>query len=833
MTDDMLVAAPWSCGSTPPGAVSEPAALDGAGIEWLPIDVPGTAAAALRAAGRWSWGEADTARLDDRDWWFRCRFAAAASSAGPWQLELDGLATLADVWLNGTHLLHSENMFLGHVAQVEHLADANELVLRCSSLTAAATPRQPRARWKSRLVRSQSLRFQRTTLLGRMPGSAPWAAPIGPWRPLRLRPRRPQEIIERSLRAACEETGAGGSLTLRVLLDLRAATPPDATVQIGTERFTLPVIAEAGAGRALIEGTIALAQVERWWPHTHGPQPLYPVTLELDGERHELGRVGFRTITADRSSDGFALIVNGARIFCRGACWNTPDPVAIAADPESVRASIDEARRAGMNMLRIPGYTAYEGKPFWDCADELGLLVWQDCMLASTDPPETPEFTQAITDEIRQVFGELASHPALAVACGSSETYQQAAMFGLPSDGWASPLLEQTIPALLEEIAPGVPYLASSPSGGDPPFTPDRGVAHYFGVGAYLRPPDDARRAGVRFAAECLAFATPPERETIRRAFGRESVAGHDPAWKLGVARDAATSWDFEDVTNHYVRELFGVDPLEVRYADPERALDLARACVCELMSGAMSEWRRGASSCDGALVLSWQDWWPGAGWGLLDAFARPKAPLHALRRVLAPTAVLLVDEGLAGLRTHVIHDGAEPLHARLRVRAFSPSAVEVETAERELAVDPRSALELSAESLLGGFRDLTRAYRFGPPAHDVVAVELLDSDGRELAGAVYLPSGPARPRQPDLGLRAQASPAGGGHWTLSIATRDFAHYVAIDTPGFEPSDSWFHLPPGASTTVTLRDMAASRRPAGSVRALNGPSVPIVLEPER
>jgi beta-mannosidase len=243
-----------------------------------------------------------------------------------------------------------------------------------------------------------------------------------------------------------------------------------------------------------------------------------------------------------------------------------------------------------------------------------------------------------------------------------------------------------------------------------------------------------------------------------------------------------------------------------------------------------MSEWRRHASPCGGALVLTWQDEWPGAGWGLLDSFGRPKAPLRALRRVLAPTAILLIDEGLAGLRIHAVHDGAEAFAGRLSLRVFNQSGGVIETVEQELQLEPRGSLELSAEALLGGFRDITRAYRFGPPAHDVVAVELRDQDAQLVADACYLPSGPARPCLPDLGLGAHASQVGERDWELSVSTRLFAHYVALDIPGFESSDGWFHLLPGQRRSLTLRADLPAGRPSGSVRALNGPSVPITAE---
>lgn len=822
---ELLAGVSWECGSTPPGSCADPSALGGTEIDWLALTVPGTASQALRAAGQWTWGSDDTDRLDGCDWWFRCRFAADGER-GPWQLELDGLATIADVWLNGRHVLHSENMFITQAVEIDALADGNELVIRCAALTPRLAKRHPRPRWKSRLVRAQSLRWYRTTLLGRMPGWSRWAAPVGPWRPVRLVSVGDVGLSGQPLlRTTCDPDGPGGTVTVRAELTGQTATQTEtAQLHVGDHSTEIALTDEGGV--VLAAATITLPAVERWWPHTHGAQPLYPVSLELgDGRRIELGSVGFRTITVDRGDGGFRVAVNGVPIFCRGACWSTPDAVSLAPSREALFESLRRARDAGMNMLRVGAYTTYESTDFWDACDELGLLVWQDCMLASTDPPSDEQFVAAVSEEVRQVFGALARRPSLAVACGSSETYQQAAMFGLGSADAASPLLDETIPAVLATVAPDVPYIASSPSGGDPAFTPELGVAHYFGVGAYLRPLADARLSGVRFAAECLAFATPPERETVDEVFENgASAAGHDPRWKAAVSRDAGTAWDFEDVVAHYVRELFGVDPLAVRYADPERALDLARATVSELMSGAFAEWRTGGQ-CDGALILCWQDLWPGAGWGLLDALGRPKAPLYALRRVIAPTAVVLTDAGLSGLRTHVIHDGPEPFSGTLSFRVFTETGAEIENTTREIEVAPRGALTLSSQELLGGFRDLNHVYRFGPLTFDLVVAELRDTDGPLVGDACFLPAGPARPRLPDLGLTARAVRGADGTWELTLSSERFAQYVAIDIRGFEPSDSWLHIAPQGSRTVTLRALGDEQTPSGSVRALNGPSV--------
>src|SRR5436190_3036239 len=96
---------PWSCCARPPGAVAHPDHLV-SHSDWLPASVPGTVASALCAAARWDFDRPTD--LDGQDWWYRTTFR---SPGAPCRLCFDGLATLAEVWLNGTHLMTTDNMF--------------------------------------------------------------------------------------------------------------------------------------------------------------------------------------------------------------------------------------------------------------------------------------------------------------------------------------------------------------------------------------------------------------------------------------------------------------------------------------------------------------------------------------------------------------------------------------------------------------------------------------------------------------------------------------------------------------------------------------------------
>ena len=663
---------------------------------WIAAPVPGTAAEALRNAGLWD--DTRPTPLHDKDVWYRARF----SGTGRRVLRFEGLATIAEVWLNGAKILDSDNMFLAHDVEVDLRGD-NELLIAFRSLDKALEQRKGRARWRTKLVENNALRLVRTTLLGHMTGWHPPVHAVGPWRPIWLLDRN----LDVDLRATLD--GDDGVLEVSLRLD------GDATVIVGDHSAPLSPTAD---GR--LAGTLRLPRVEKWWPHTHGKPALHDVKLRTSSGEIDLGRTGFRSIAVDRDSDGkgFALVVNGVKIFARGACWSAADLVSLAGDRERLTPWLTLARDAHMNMVRVGGTMIYESEDFFALCDELGLLVWHDFMFANMDYPiADPVFRASVEAEAAQFLNRTRPHPSLAVLCGGSEGAQQVAMMGLPPALWTSPLYEDVLPAAAAKFRPDVPYVPHSPGGGDLPFATNSGISHYYGVGAYRRPLDDARRANVRFTSECLAFANLPD---------AASTGAEGPA-----PRDRGADWDFEDVTRHYARQIYGSDDLDAMRAAPGAA-----------MEATIAEWRRAGSSCWGALVWMLKDFAPGAGWGVIDANGLPKPAWHALRRAFRPVQVALTDEGLNGLGIHLINETSETVRAKLSLRCVGDGDIDTMRREREVALPPRSNQTVSSAELIGSFFDITWAYRFGPPPLTWTEVTLDDAaTGARLAeGQHFLP---------------------------------------------------------------------------------------------
>ena len=833
----------WEMASTTESLVPETVS----DLRFTPAKLPGTVASALRDLKAWRMG--DRARFDASEHWFRCLFDAGTVEQGEEIiLRIGGIATVAEVWLNHEKILQSSSMFASHEVNVSTLVrERNELLIVCRSLEAAMRQqrrRNPPARWRTRVVAEQQLRWFRTTLLGRAPGFAPEPEPVGPWRPITLVRRR--HIVVENWSRTVDLDGPTG--VIHVNLQMRNLHPGAVLVAgrllSGDAEATLKF--EDQGDRHQAQAVLRIPNARCWWPHTHGQPALYPLQVELqltNGLTVTLEDlpVGFRSLDAGAEpagEAGIALRLNGTPIFCRGVVWTPPDVATLAAARAMIRERLQLLRNGGFNLIRIAGTTVYECEDFHRVCDELGLLVWQDLMFANMDYPfEDSQFRDTVRAEAETELARLARHPSTAILCGNSEIEQQVGMLGLDPTLGRGPFFGEELPRIAARCCPGAPYIPSAPCGGDLPFRTGSGVANYFGVGAYLRPLEDVRRAEVKFASECLAFANVPEPELLDKmalATPGGSSPTH-PAWKRTVPRDAGTGWDFEDVRDHYLKLLYSTDPVTLRYADTPRYWELSRMVSGEVMAEVFGEWRRSDSPCGGGIILWSADLEPGAGWGILDSQGQPKTAYWFLKRALAPCTIWTTDEGLNGVDIHVANDRQVAVDAWLRVALYRSGEQRVAESELAITVPQHQVLRFGLEKLLGRFVDAACAYRFGPPGHDVIVASLHRNRGDlPFAQSFRFPAGRTTQRTPitELGISSQACLLADGTIEVLLSSRRLAWGVRVTAPGFLADNAYFGIEPGGQRRIVLNPLQTRGAPPSiAVTAINAEGrVPVDVE---
>uniref|UniRef100_V5GTZ4 Beta-mannosidase B n=1 Tax=Anoplophora glabripennis TaxID=217634 RepID=V5GTZ4_ANOGL len=171
--------------------------------------------------------------------------------------------------------------------------------------------------------------------------------------------------------------------------------------------------------------------LKTWWPNGFGAQNLYNLTVTYSNDEEtekssKTVRIGFRTIelVQDTLDSGltFYFKVNGVPIFMKGS---NEIPIDILPErgqnKETIRKLLTTASDSHMNMLRVWGGGVYESDYFYDLADELGILIWQDFMFACSLYPTNEEYLNNVLDEVRHQVKRLSSHASIALYSGNNE----------------------------------------------------------------------------------------------------------------------------------------------------------------------------------------------------------------------------------------------------------------------------------------------------------------------------------------------------------------------------------------------------------------------------
>ncbi|MCX7592123.1 MAG: hypothetical protein N2255_10910, partial [Kiritimatiellae bacterium] len=180
---------------------------------------------------------------------------------------------------------------------------------------------------------------------------------------------------------------------------------------------------------------------------------------------------GFKTVELVQvpqpsGARSFRFRVNGTDIRVTGLNWTPLDAIFARISPEKVTDTLERLARMGCNMVRVWGGGIYEDQHFYNECDRLGILVWQDFMMACGWYPQTDEFAVAIEEEVRQIVHDLRNHPCIALWAGDNECD----VF-YPALAGQNRLTREIIARVCRELHPEVPYLPSSPyspSGRDP-----------------------------------------------------------------------------------------------------------------------------------------------------------------------------------------------------------------------------------------------------------------------------------------------------------------------------------------------------------------------------
>ncbi len=323
----------------------------------------------------------------DVDWRFsRLLRLAHADSEERVEIVFEGLDTVAEIRIDGELLEQTRNMHRSYRVDVTRFADGREHVLTVDLLSATAYAESER----ERLGERPSTYPTPFNYMRKMACSFGWdwgpdLRTAGIWRPVRVERWSPARLA--AVRPIVRVDGATGMVDLQVDIVGGTDAPLTLTARVGDGSASSVTVTGAETARL----SVAVPDARLWWPAGYGEQPLYPVEValvdqageSLDTWRH---RVGFRSIQLHTSDDewgtSFRLDVNGTAVFVKGVNWIPDEHFLTRITRDRLAARLTQAREANANLIRVWGGGIYESDDFYDLCDELGLLVWQDFLLA-------------------------------------------------------------------------------------------------------------------------------------------------------------------------------------------------------------------------------------------------------------------------------------------------------------------------------------------------------------------------------------------------------------------------------------------------------------------
>lgn len=490
----------WTVTAANPTAV--PQELRDAIAAGVPARVPGEVTLDLERAGLVpdpfdGDNEKHQQWIGDVDWHYTCTFDWPDDGNDRQDLVAYGLDTIAEVKLNGQSVGSASNYHRAYRWDIRELLrdKANVLdVFFTSSVRESDRLEQQRGYYPHtehhafNQIRKPSYQFGWDWGVD-VANAGIWQ-PIGidSWKGVRVDAVRPLvDVLPDGtgvLTATVEvERGLQGRITG---VDKAHSSLPavSVTVRLSGHGFDKTVQADVAQGRKAVTVSVKVPHAELWWPLGYGDQPLYDVSVEAGETASWTGRVGFRTTHVDTRADEigrpFQIYVNNVPVHARGYNWVPIDAFITRGDRAFYAARFRDLVESNSNMVRAWGGSIYETDDFYDLADELGVMVWQDFTLACAAYPEDARTKADIEEEARYQITRLSPHPSLIVWNGSNENYvaysgwpgykqalrdddRKPNSYGYGEKGWGDYYYSELFPELLAELDPTHVYLPSSP----------------------------------------------------------------------------------------------------------------------------------------------------------------------------------------------------------------------------------------------------------------------------------------------------------------------------------------------------------------------------------
>jgi beta-mannosidase len=766
-------------------------------------------------------------------WVYKKRFVVPSKLKGDLlQLQFDGLDTYAYIYLNGRKIgwpgvPTTDNMFQTYTYDVTKYLKydtENVLEVRFSPLEPIVGDAAKNQSFNSAFA--DPLR----PLVRRMQCTFGWDwvtrfVTMGIWRPCKIVSYREAYV---NTIFGYTKSIANNQASLEFQVDVKS-------LQKGS--YTLKTQLQEPGGKVVWENSSAVdssmtvtsgATVKSpklWWPNGMGEHPTYLLKSSLYDKSGTLlsekqSNIGIRTVDIEEKiedektqASSFIVKVNGVPLFCKGANWVPADPFPSRITRDKYSRLLNQATAAGINMLRVWGGGIYEPDSFYDMCDSLGILLWQEYMIACSNYPEKdPNFLNSYITEIQQNVVRLRNHPSLAIWSGGNEI----ALNYKISDPWCfKGLYHDKIIPLMKVLDPSCPFRYTSPYGNDP-LTSNSSISGDAHLGAeysdafetedgYLKYRDIIEHeVNGRFLSESAAAGAPTKRSLLK-------FMNEDDLSKSEM-------FDYHTNDNPYTSgglTLFGrLERLAgLLYGNPngdvDRRIRQMEYIHYDFVRLSLETTRCKKFYTSGLLFWMYNDCWPASGWSLIDYWGMRKAGWYAMASGCKPVIVATHKDGNK-LNWIVTSDKMQNVKVNLTVKIVSVDG-------QETVLFKKDGLNVPANDKVLAF-DMPLSQLQSRLNKKNMVVAQIDYDNT-YDRSYWTTFAPVQIDYPKSGLKVKGfTPGTSGE--ITVSTDKWAHVVTFDADA-DFSDNYFELLPGETRTIKWKSVDGSKISDIQVKAWN------------
>jgi len=677
---------------------------------WLPASVPGDVHLDLLANKKiedpfYRDNESKLQWIENASWEYRETFEVTPALLARTNIDLvfDGLDSAAQVLLNGTQILSSDDAFrIWRIPAKKYLHPGNNSLyivfpspIAAAEKVAATDPWQPRTKTEPKTyIRKPAYEYGWDW--------GPRFVTSGIWHPVHLDAWDKVRVADFAIRQR-DITKSVAHIDVEVEMEAASDGVAQIVVQYAAPGTAAPVPLNRAvtlhAGRNVFDLAVEIRQPKLWYPAGYGDQPLYEFSarVSIAGQQADTRttKTGLRSIALDRHPDqwgrSFQLVVNGIPVFAKGADVIPFDSFANRVTTADYRRILESARDANMNIVRHWGGGYYETDEFYQICDELGIMVWQDFMYGNDWQPGTYGFKLTMEAEAEDQVRRLRNHPSIVVWSGNNETEEALSWKGrdkLPPEVkfqmWQDYLTEFSgiLNRVVERLDAETPYWPSSPSSDYEELsdTYQSGDAHVWDVWHGRVPFSTYETHHPRFVTE-YGFQSFPEMRTI------ESFT--QPEDRTGIFTPVMLAHQKNDEGNSIIHDYLLKDYPEPR--DFPSFLYASQVLQAEGIKIGAEHFRRNRPETMGSIFWQLNDCWPVASWSSIDYYGRWKALQYYARRFYAP---ILVSPHLenGAVKVYIVSDKVAAQPAALRVRLMDFDGKVLLEDKQDVNIDPLSS---------------------------------------------------------------------------------------------------------------------------------------------